>query len=225
MNNMETVMTKIHKGLVALLALAMVGGGSSAFAQIGEIPISPSQCYPAASSGATKEGPSEESGANAPTVRIDFPDGSTTTAFCIFPFPHNAPYKDGCTGLDTPWDCCTGVDAGCNSNWQFSISRYSSTNVGNVVWDFDMCVMEGDNTAGPGVFTCSSNASTTDTGIQTNVGFYFNGLAFGPPSTILDPRFHQGVIRIQRIGADGSDTETGTATFDQGTLLYYASPQ
>lgn len=218
-------MTKIYKGLVALIALAILGGGSSASAQIGQIPISPAQCYPAASNGATKEGPTEESGANAPTVRIDFPDESTTTAYCIFTFPYNAPYKDGCIGTDDPWDCCTGADAGCTDNWQFSISRYSSTNDGNVVWDFDMCVMEGDNTAGPGVFTCSANASTTDTGIQTNVGFYFNGLAFGPPSTIADPRFHHALLRIQRIGGDVADTETGTATFDQGALLYYASPQ
>lgn len=211
--------------IAAIFVLLVSAFQGSAQAQIGQIPISPAQCYPAASSGATKEGPSEESGANAPTVRLDFPDGSTTTAFCIFTFPFNAPYKDGCTGLDAPWDCCTGVDAGCTDNWQFSISRYSSVNTGNVVWDFDMCIMEGDNTAGPGVFTCSANASSTDTGIQTNVGWYWNMLGFGPPSTIADPRFHQALVRIQRIGADPSDTETGIATFDQGTLLYYASPQ
>lgn len=205
--------------LVAILFLMFVNAQAFAFT----VPVHPSQCYPDDTGGATKVGPVEpDATSNEPTVRIDFPDGSTTTVLCAFNYPHGAPYTLGCTASLTPYGCCTGNQTGCTDIVDFDMVRYAlPTGTGSVVWNVDIgCVKDGDD---PGVYTYAGTSNTEDSSIDTFATTLENILDDIALNDAIDKPDHgaQCVVRIKRIGADVADSSAETATFDGGMIRIY----
>lgn len=214
------------KAIFASVLFALVAAQS---ATAGTIPFHASQCYPAATSGATKEGPSDESGSpTAPTVRLDFPDGSTTTAYCVFQIPPSYPSTDDCTGSGTPYACCTGTDTGCTGIVDIALTHYQASGSGAVYFTTSVGCHPNDgvtSSTAPGVIDLTTGAQSwaaTSIAYPSVETVYDDGDINDSDAATLYPSYGgQCLVKITRNGAHGSDTSTVTTTVEGGLISYY----